>query len=146
MTPSSFQPIPLRLCSSHAGNHSAVTSTFHEALTLEGAFCSLHVSLDLIIIFPVSYQHHPKKTSAVPGLRQPICFFYLVIFYSGESGMQDMNANIVARNSSLSLLLESSNKSREKFQSQKSNPFLLASNAPFECHKFFPWCLSFMAF
>lgn len=48
---------------------------------------------------------------------------------------------------SRSFLLESSNnKSREKFQSQKSNPFLLASNAPLECHKFFPWCVSFMAF
>lgn len=48
---------------------------------------------------------------------------------------------------SRSFLLESSNnKSREKFQSQKSNPFLLASSAPLECRKFFPWCVSFVAF
>lgn len=68
------------------------------SLTLEGAFCSLHVSLDHITIFPISYQYHPRKASTVPGLRQPI-FFNLVIFYNGESGMQDMSTNIIARNS-----------------------------------------------
>lgn len=80
VTPSGFQLTPLRHRSSHAGNHPAVTSTLHEALPLEGAFCSLHVSLDHITIFPVSYQYHPRKASAVPGLPQPI--FFLTLSFS----------------------------------------------------------------